>query len=112
MFHALYRHRLRRFDRWSHFGGPGLFAGDLGGHRSWRRPYGRWRRAYGRRRRARGPSAFTILLAGLAVFALVRLLTASNRPNLSTAQKVVLGGLVLFVGSILLSLRRRARRYV
>jgi len=50
-------------------------------------------------------------VAGLAVFALVRLLTASNRPNLSTAQKVALGALVVFVGSVLLSLRRSARRY-
>jgi hypothetical protein len=104
MFHARCRRRLRRFDGWSRFGDLGVFAGDLGGHRSWRRPYGR-------RRRARGPSAFTILLAGLAVFALVRLLTASNRPNLSTAQKVALGALVLLVGSVLLSLRRSARRY-
>jgi hypothetical protein len=82
----------------------GPLAGGFRGHRSWRGPYSR-------RRRARGPSAVTILLAGLAVFALIRLMTASNRPDLSTAQKVVLGALVLLVGGVLLSLRRSARRY-
>jgi hypothetical protein len=64
-----------------------------------------------RSRQSRGPSVLAILLAGLAAFALVRLTTAANRPNLSTAQKVAVGALIVLVGGVLLSLRRSAQRY-
>jgi hypothetical protein len=102
MFRSRYRlHRLHRFARFHEFG-------DVGDGARWDRS---WRGFGARRHRARRPSVFGILLAGLAVFALVKLWTASNRPNLSTAQKLVIGALVAIVGGWLLSLRRSAKRY-
>jgi hypothetical protein len=50
------------------------------------------------------------LLAGLAVIALVALISAANRRR-STLEKLVLGGLIVTVGAIVLSLRRSSRRY-
>jgi len=101
MFHRHHRHR-HRFARWNHTVG---FADDL-------RQRGPWRHAgFDRRRRRQGPSWALILFAGLAGLALAKLMSAGDRPNLSTAQKAILGGLVVLVGAAVLSLRRRATDY-
>jgi hypothetical protein len=62
-------------------------------------------------RSRRGPSLVRILLAGLAVFALVRLMSATNRPKRSAATTLVLGLLLVIVGTMVMSFRRSARRY-
>jgi hypothetical protein len=50
-------------------------------------------------------------LAGLAVFALVRLLSAAQKPNRTGTEKWLLGTLIVSLGALLLSLRRSAPRY-
>ena len=59
----------------------------------------------------RGPSAAKILLAGLAVFALVRLMSSDSHRSRTTAEKVMIGALVGVLGALLLSLRRSTMRY-
>jgi uncharacterized membrane protein SirB2 len=51
-----------------------------------------------------------LLLAGLAVFAFAKLMTANNSSR-STAEKVALGALIVLVGAVLLSFRRSRRPY-
>jgi hypothetical protein len=70
-----------------------------------------WRRGRFGFRRQRTPAAAKILLAGLAVFALMKLTGALNRPDRSTVEKVTIGALVAVVGAVLLSLRNSSRRY-
>jgi hypothetical protein len=63
-------------------------------------------------RHQRQPSLALLLVAGLAVFAFVKLMSAANRPNRSRAEAVLMAALVIGVGAFLMSLRRRsARRY-
>jgi hypothetical protein len=57
------------------------------------------------------PSVGRILLAGLAVFAFVKLMSTVNRPNRSRATALVLGMLLLAVGAVLMSMRRSGQRY-
>jgi hypothetical protein len=97
--HGRYRmHRFGRFDDVADFANP--FATGRG----WRR------RGFGFRRR-RMPTAARILLAGLAVFAFVKLTSAISNSNRSTFEKVALGALLALVGAVLLSLRNSSRRY-
>lgn len=51
-----------------------------------------------------------VLLAGLAVFAFVKLMSAANRSNRSKAATIVLGVLLVAVGAIVMSFRRSAAR--
>src|SRR5262245_22292412 len=99
------RHRFHRFGRFGRFQDIGGFGGAFGSNRSWTGgSQGSWRRT-------RGPTAVQVLLAGLAVFAFGKLLSAINRPNRSTAEKLGLGALLAMVGVWLLSYRNPARRY-
>ena len=91
-------HRFGRFGDMSDFGGP--FAG----RRAWRRG------GYGFRRR-RTPTAVKLLLAGLAVFAFVKLTGVQRQSNRSAFEKVALGALIAIVGAYLLSLRNSSRQY-
>jgi len=104
-------HRLSRVHRLRHLGDVAGFGMPLGSR------FGGWSRSSRRgpfgssRRRARGgPSAAKILLAGLAVFALVRLMANEGRMR-STAEKLVIGVLVAVLGAVLLSLRRSTAAY-
>jgi hypothetical protein len=110
MFHHWHgrrsRHHFGRFDDVSGFGdvlGTKYWAGGWG--HGWRNG---WSSGY---RRRRGSTAARILLAGLAVFAFVKLLSLLNRSNRSTAEKVGLGALLAMVAAVLLSLRGSGRRY-
>jgi len=58
-----------------------------------------------------GPSVAHLLLAGLAVFAFVRLMSAANRGRRSRLTALTIGVLLLAVGALVSSLRRSARRY-
>ena len=51
----------------------------------------------------------TLLLAGLAVFAFVRLTSMGARRGRSSAERLLLGVLLVAVGAIALSFRRSAR---
>lgn len=105
MFRARHRlHRLHRLDRLNGLRQVVGFADDIHAHGPWRH--------FGSRRRARtGPSLGLILLAGLAVFAFLKLTTAADGPNRARLEKITLAALALLVGAILLSLVRSARRY-
>jgi hypothetical protein len=70
---------------------------------------GRWRTPFHARPR-RGPSIARLLLAGLAVFAFVKLMSAVNGRSRSTAEKVLLGALLVAVGAVVMSFRRSSRR--
>ena len=95
-------HRLHRLGRLAHVTGPVLsFANDITAHGPWK-----WHR----HRRRREPSMAILLIAGLAVFAFMKVLSASSREGRSTAEKIALGALLLFLGAILLSFRRSAVR--
>ena len=63
------------------------------------------------RPRRRGPSVLRLLLAGLAVVALVKVMSAATGRQRSTAEKLVLGGLVVLLGAVVLSFRRSGRRF-
>jgi hypothetical protein len=63
------------------------------------------------RSRRRTPSWALILLAGLAGVALAKLMSADNREQRSTAQKALIGVLIVVIGAVVLSLRSRAYRY-
>ncbi|MGQ0733912.1 MAG: hypothetical protein ACT4QD_09680 [Acidobacteriota bacterium] len=67
-----------------------------------------WRSGGFPRRRTFSPGR--ILLAGLAVLAAVKLVSAVSSPNRSRAEKLGLGALLVLVGAFLLSLRRSPRR--
>ena len=82
----------------------GFHPGQLGIRR--RRPFAG--RPFARRR---APSVVTLLLAGLAVFALVKLMSATTGRRRSTAERVVLGGLLLLAGAVVMAFRRSSRRY-
>jgi hypothetical protein len=69
-----------------------------------------WRRAFGAAPRT-GPSVGRLLLAGLAVFAFVKLMSAASRPNRSRPSALVTSVLLLAVGALVISLRRSARRH-
>jgi hypothetical protein len=88
-----------------------------GHHADWAssgRPFETWasrrRRGFGSGRR-RGPLAIQILLAGIAVFALTRLMSASNRPHRTGAEKALLAVLMAAAAGFILTLRRSAARY-
>jgi len=100
MFQSRVRRRFRRFDARAE---EGPFAAPFGAH-AWTP------RAF--RRRRRHSAALTILLAGLAIVAFGKLLSAMNRPDRSRAQRIGLGALAAIMGALLLSLRGRyGRRY-
>ena len=61
--------------------------------------------------RRSGPSVGHLLIAGLAVFALVKLMSAATRPRRSRLSALTIGLMVLAVGAFVMSLRRSARRY-
>jgi hypothetical protein len=110
-----YRHRLHRLSRvhpWADLAGWSSYAMPFGGAfvPGFRSRYRRGFRAMGRRQR-RGPSAFKILLAGLAVFALVRLMSQDSQRTRTTGEKLVIGVLVAGLAAMLLSLRRSTARY-
>jgi hypothetical protein len=98
------RRRLRRWDRLENLYGIHSVADTLGAR-------GPWRSAGWRPPRRRGPSFLLILLAGLAGFALVQLMTAADRPRRSTLEKVVIGVLLLAAAAFVMRLRRSGRRY-
>src|SRR5262245_41180442 len=98
--HRYRRYRMHRFGQFDDMTG---FAGPFGTRRAWRRG------GLGFRRR-RTPAAVKVLLAGLAVFAFVKL-TAANRSSRSAFEKMALGALVAVVGAYLLSLRNSSRQY-
>jgi hypothetical protein len=102
MFRA--RHRLHRLHRLNGLQQVVGFADDIHAH-------GPWRYFGSRRQSVRGPSLGLILLAGLAVFAFLKLTAAADRPNRSTLEKIALAALALLAGAFLLSLVRSARRY-
>jgi hypothetical protein len=79
-------------------------AAPFGPRRAWRRG------GFGFRRR-RTPTAVKILLAGLAVFAFVKLTSAAGRSQRSTFEKLALGALIAIVSAFLLSLRNSSRSY-
>jgi hypothetical protein len=62
-----------------------------------------------RRRRQRGPTIVTLLLAGLAVYAFAKLTSALSGRR-STAEKILLGVLLLVVGAAVMSFRRSGQR--
>jgi hypothetical protein len=99
-----HRHRRYRMHRFGRFDDVAGFAGPFGARRAWRRG------GFGFRRR-RTPMAVKVLLAGLAVFAFVKLTDAINRSNRSTFEKMALGALVAIVGAYLVSLRNSSRQY-
>ncbi len=59
----------------------------------------------------REPSVAHLLLAGLAVFAFAKLMSAANRGHRSRPTALTIGILLLVVGALVMSLRRSARRY-
>ena len=96
--------RLNRLHRLGHVANPVLrFADDLTGR-------GAWRRQRGFRPRRRGPSMVTLLLAGLAVLTLVKVMSVANGRR-STAEKVLLGGLIVLLAAVVLKFRRSFARY-
>jgi hypothetical protein len=130
--HRLHRrhrlHRLHRLSQWRNVpGGFGNWGNVAGGFSNWGNAagsFGSWGNLAGglgsfrrrrprpfRAQRSRGPGAVRILLAGLAVFAFTRLMAFQDRPNLSKAEKTVLGVALAAVGALLLSLRRSTARY-
>jgi len=101
----MFRSHLRRRHRFGSRSGLSSFGawGDPLHHRSaWGgvRPW----------RRSRRPTWLTVALAGLVVFALIKLATASGRSR-STAEKLGIGALILVLGGLLASLRRSASRH-
>jgi hypothetical protein len=68
-------------------------------------------RLHGRPQRRRGPSIATLLLAGLAVFAFVRLTSLSTRPRRSVGERALIGVLLLAAAWAVMSFRRSGRRY-
>jgi hypothetical protein len=99
--HRHLRHRMHGFGR----------VGDVVGLAAPFRTRRAWRRGGFGVRRRRTPTAVKILLAGLAVFAFAKLISAFNRSTRSTFEKVALGALVAVVGAFLLSLRNSSRSY-
>jgi hypothetical protein len=92
--------RVKRLHRLHRLGDPAVhFAHDFTSYP----PFGR--------RRRRQPSFLTLLLAGLAVFAFVKLLSAVDERERSTAEKVLLVALLVAVGAIILYFRRSRHRY-
>ena len=102
--------RLRRLHRLHRLQGlgPGIlpvlsFAGDITSHRRWRRGAFRPRR--------REPSTLLLLLAGIAVFAFVKMMSLANDGRRrTTAEKVVIGIALVALGAMLMSFRRSAAR--
>jgi hypothetical protein len=96
--------RMHRLHRLHHLGGIGrvtAFADDL--HR-----FGPWgRRRHGRRR---APSIVLLLIAGLAVYAFVRLTDASHQPRRTRGEKLLLAALLVVAGAVVLSLHRSRAR--
>jgi hypothetical protein len=70
-----------------------------------------WTPAGRRARGRRAPSILLILLAGLAAFALVKLMSAAERPQRSPLEKVLIAVLLVGAASFVLRLRRRGHRY-
>lgn len=103
--HRLHRlrrlHRLHRLHRSGRLADVLDFANGIGSG---------WARGH-RVRRRREPSIVWLLLAGLAVLGFAKLMTVANGRERSTAEKVVLGGLLLLLGVVVLSFRRSAARY-
>jgi hypothetical protein len=93
-------HRLHRLSRLAHVTDPVIsFAGGITASRRWKRQV-----------RRREPSIAVLLMAGLAVFAFMKVLSASSRQGRSIPEKIALGALLLFLGAIMLSFRRTAVR--
>jgi hypothetical protein len=69
------------------------------------------RHHHGSHPRRRGPSVLRLLLAGLAVIAFAKVMSAASGRRRSTAERVLLGGLVLLLGAVVLSFRRSSPRY-
>jgi hypothetical protein len=63
-----------------------------------------------RQRRRRGPSVLTLLLAGLAVFAFVRLTSVSARPRRSAVHRAAITLLLLGAAWAVMAFRRSGRR--
>lgn len=96
-------HRLHRLDRLAHVADPVVaFADDFTRRGTWR--------LRSRVRQRREPSMALLLLAGLAVFAFVKVMSAA-RGRRSTVEKVVLAALLLALGVVVLSFRRSTSRY-
>jgi hypothetical protein len=102
-FHGLHRfRRLRRLHRLGHIADPVLtFTRDFTGGGAWRPQ---------RRRQHREPPILLLLLAGLAVFAFVKVMSAANRRR-SLAEKVFFGALLVLLGAVVLSFQRSSARY-
>ena len=63
-----------------------------------------------RRVRRHGPSFLTLLLAGLAVFAFVRLTSASTTQRRSPAERAIIGLLLIVAAWAVIRFRRAGRR--
>jgi hypothetical protein len=70
-----------------------------------------WKRVGFQPRPGSGPSLPRLLLAGLAVVAFVKLMSAANASSRSRARTITLGILLLAVGAVVMSFRRSARRH-
>jgi hypothetical protein len=97
-FHRLHLHRL------GHIAGPVLEFTDGLARRSG------WGPRRGFRAARRGPSMVTLLLAGLAVLALVKVMSAAGGRR-SRAEKLVLGGVIVVLAAVVMSFRRSSARY-
>lgn len=102
-FHRL--HRLNRLHRLGAIASPmGSFADDFARRRPW--AAGPWHP-----KRRRGPSVLRLILAGLAVLAFAKVMSAANARQRSTVEKWIIGGLIVALGAAVLSFRRSGRRY-
>jgi hypothetical protein len=94
--------RLRRLHRLGHVADPVLtFAHEFTGRGAWRSRVRRGRRE---------PSILLLLLAGVAVFAFVKVMSAASRRR-SLAEKIFFGALLIVLGAVVVSLRRSSARY-
>jgi len=94
--------RLRRLHRLGHVAAPVLtFAHEFTGRGAWRSRVHRGRRE---------PSILLLLLAGVAVFAFVKVMSAASRRR-SLAEKIFFGALLIVLGAVVVSFRRSSARY-
>ena len=68
-------------------------------------------RHHRRRHRRRGPSVLTLLLSGLAVFAFVRLTSASTAARRSPGERAIIAVLLVAAAWAVIRFRRSGRRY-
>jgi hypothetical protein len=110
MFPALHElHRLRRLNRLGRLHRLGALQA-VAAVPAVVHQIPRWTHAGFAPVRRRGPSIGRLLVAGLAVFAFVWLMTAAQRPNRWRFGRLATGVMLVAVAALMLSLRRSARR--